>query len=68
MNEMIYLYDGSFHGFLCCIFESYAKKESPKARETVPFPQSFSYGRRGEAQLRTKFFAPLSFKKAGGRR
>lgn len=31
MNEMIYLYDGSFHGFLCCIFESYAKKESPTA-------------------------------------
>ena len=31
MNEMSYLYDGSFHGFLCCIFESYAKKESPTA-------------------------------------
>ncbi len=27
MQEMIYLYDGSFDGFLCCIFESYSKKE-----------------------------------------
>ena len=27
MNEMIYLYDGSFEGLLCCIFDSYANKE-----------------------------------------
>ena len=27
MNEMIYLYDGSFIGLLCCIFDSYANKE-----------------------------------------
>lgn len=27
MQEMIYLYDGSFEGFLCCIFDSYANKE-----------------------------------------
>lgn len=27
MNETIYLYDGSFEGFLCCIFDSYANKE-----------------------------------------
>ena len=27
MTEMIYYYDGSFEGFLCCIFDSYAKKE-----------------------------------------
>ena len=26
MNEMIYTYDGSFEGFLCCIFDSYAAK------------------------------------------
>ena len=24
MTEMIYTYDGSFEGFLCCIFDSYA--------------------------------------------
>ena len=27
MTEMIYLYDGSFEGFLCCVFDSYANKE-----------------------------------------
>lgn len=27
MNPLIYCYDGTFHGFLCCIFESYAKHE-----------------------------------------
>lgn len=27
MLEMVYTYDGSFEGFLCCIFESYAKHE-----------------------------------------
>ena len=27
MNEMNYTYDGSFEGFLCCIFDSYANKE-----------------------------------------
>ena len=26
-NNMIYYYDGSFDGFLCCIFDSYANKE-----------------------------------------
>ena len=24
-----YRYDGSFEGFLCCIFESYTKREVP---------------------------------------
>ena len=27
--EIIYLYDGSFEGFLCCIFDSYANREVP---------------------------------------
>jgi len=31
MSEMVYYYDGSFDGFLCCIFESYANKEVPTA-------------------------------------
>ena len=26
MTEMIYEYDGSFEGFLTCIFESYAQR------------------------------------------
>ena len=31
MTDMIYLYDGSFQGFLCCVFDSYAYKEVPTA-------------------------------------
>ena len=27
MAEMVYYYDGSFDGFLCCIFECYDHKE-----------------------------------------
>ncbi len=27
--DMIYLYDGSFDGLLCCVFESYDKKRNP---------------------------------------
>ena len=27
--EVIYHYDGSFEGFLSCVFASYAHKESP---------------------------------------
>ena len=27
VHDMIYLYDGSFEGFLCCIFDSYANRE-----------------------------------------
>lgn len=30
-REIIYQYDGSFNGFLCCVFESYSKKEIPTA-------------------------------------
>ena len=36
MEEIIYRYDGTLGGFLTCVFESYASKESPAAfqRET----------------------------------
>ena len=38
---VVYLYDGSFEGFLCCVFESFAQHEIPFAvwkpeRETAP--------------------------------
>jgi len=26
MTDMVYYYDGSFEGFLCCVFDSYANK------------------------------------------
>jgi probable DNA metabolism protein len=31
MTDLIYFYDGSFDGFLCCIFDSYAHHEVPTA-------------------------------------
>lgn len=31
VTDTAYCYDGSFPGFLCCIFESYARKEIPAA-------------------------------------
>ena len=27
MTDMVYCYDGSFEGFLCCVFDSYANRE-----------------------------------------
>ena len=27
--EIVYRYDGSFEGFLCCVFDSYVNKERP---------------------------------------
>ena len=29
MGEVIYQYDGSLEGFLCCVYECYAYKEQP---------------------------------------
>ena len=29
MKEMTYVYDGTFPGFLCCVFESYVNREDP---------------------------------------
>ncbi|NLA77277.1 MAG: DNA metabolism protein [Clostridiales bacterium] len=29
--DVIYVYDGSFHGLLCCVFECFVKKETPAA-------------------------------------
>lgn len=41
-EDMVYLYDGGFEGFLCCVYESFARHELPFAiwppeRETVTF-------------------------------
>lgn len=42
--EVIYRYDGTFEGFLCCVFDSYVNKEYPTAFqdeahiETTLFP------------------------------
>ena len=29
--DVVYLYDGSFEGFLCCVFDSFAQHELPFA-------------------------------------
>ena len=29
MKDILYEYDGSFDGFLCCVYESYTQKENP---------------------------------------
>ena len=34
--DVVYLYDGSFEGFLCCVFESFAQHEIPFAVWTPP--------------------------------
>ena len=31
MKEIIYRYDGTFEGFLSCVFDSYVNKEYPTA-------------------------------------
>ena len=29
-NELEYIYDGTFEGFLCCVYASYVRREVPK--------------------------------------
>ena len=31
MSEVMYQYDGTLDGFLCCVYESYVYKEIPAA-------------------------------------
>ncbi len=40
--EVIYRYDGSFEGFLCCVFDSYVNKEHPaEFQDEAHLAQSF---------------------------
>ena len=39
--RQVYLYDGTFEGFLCCVFESYMKKETPVDIVPDTFEQFF---------------------------
>ena len=41
MQEILYFYDGSFEGFLSCVFESYAKRERPSGIESEEIPTLF---------------------------
>ena len=29
-SDIVYLYDGGFQGFLCCVFQAFAQKEDPQ--------------------------------------
>lgn len=42
-SNMIYLYDGSFNGLLCCVFESYDKKEIPVEISASNRPQTILF-------------------------
>lgn len=42
MQEILYFYDGSFEGFLSCVFESYAKHEHPTAIDSDEAPTFFA--------------------------
>ena len=49
--DVVYLYDGSFEGFLCCVYESFAQHELPFAvwtpqRETATLYPVKDIGRR----------------------
>ena len=42
-SNMMYLYDGSFNGLLCCVFESYYKREMPAEILTPDIPQAILF-------------------------
>ena len=44
--DIAYLYDGSFPGFFCCVFESFLRKEIPAAILAYEEPQGILYGTR----------------------
>lgn len=46
VTDTAYCYDGSFPGFLCCIFESYAKREIPAAVLSPEEGQLTLFGQR----------------------
>ena len=63
---VVYLYDGSFEGFLCCVFESFAQHEIPFAvwtpeRETAtlyPFKDIATDHEKAQRQQRLDAPAP----------
>ena len=58
-REIIYQYDGSFDGLLCCVFESYTKKERPTAilRDGDDEPSLFEM----RAVVTDRAHAPVSY-------
>lgn len=46
VSNVSYCYDGSFRGFLCCVFESYAHRELPAAIQPPQEGQTSLFGSR----------------------
>ncbi len=42
-SDIVYVYDGSYEGMLCCIFESFEKKELPSDIQAADVPQVSLY-------------------------
>ena len=42
-EDVVYIYDGSFEGFLCCVFESFSRRELPLHISAGDAPESFLY-------------------------
>ena len=47
VTDTAYRYDGSFQGFLCCVFESFARHELPAAIHPPEEGQTSLFGIRG---------------------
>lgn len=43
-TNIVYCYDGSYDGFLCCVFESYSARELPEAIRTEDEAQETLFG------------------------
>ncbi len=66
VTDTVYCYDGSFPGFLCCIFESYAQKELPAAVLPPEEGQLTFFGQRSiETDLRRARRVEAGLKRLG---
>ena len=59
--NVAYCYDGSFEGLLCCIFESFEKKERPVSIQPEGMGQLTLYRR---ARCRQSFRRRVAWKRA----
>ena len=49
-SDLVYAYDGSFVGLMCCIFESYEQKEIPNIIRPQAYSRAFLIQRNGLRQ------------------
>ena len=55
--DVVYLYDGSFEGFLCCVYESFAQHEIPFAVWTPQRETATLYPVKEISLIELYFFA-----------